>query len=381
MSNNRHRSDREVDLIPWVIASVILHLLIIFLYPERPASAISTPSPFRDGVMQVSIRTVNEQLNTPALRLSAGPQPTVRVETPVPQPLPQRVQLPVEQAPVIAPTVRPQAAPPPVERVEEIRPEVRVPERLEQLPLQTNAPERVISPLPEPERPAPVESPGLPVTVQAPPTPQPLDIQPPERGSLPVVVNEAPVRTEVPAQQPVARPDLVPQPDVRSVPVQQPIVERPSPQVVAPAPAPERITVEVPPEPEPPSTQMAPSLGSNPQRPVPPPTYGSSLQFPKPGTIDPPKRMISLQVETVEVLITYDETGKIIDAVLIPETASTDEAVNSEAPLYVQYNVTVTQPAPPGQLCQARVQVSFSMIGGTSFSFSDPNERVFCYVP
>lgn len=380
LSSNRNRNDREVDLVPWVIASVILHLLIIFLYPERPASAISTPSPFRDGVMQVSIRTVNEQLNAPALRLSAGPQPTVRVETPVPQPLPQRVQPPTEQAPVIAPNVRPQTAPPPIERVEEIRPEVRVPERLDQPPIENNVPERVIMPLPE--RPEPVESPGSPVTVQAPPTPQQIDIQPLERRSLPLPLNEAPDRTEVPAQQqPIARPDPVAQPEVRSASVQQPIVERPSPQVVAPAPAPERTDVEVPPEPEPPSTQSAPSLGSNPQRPVPPPTYGSSLQFPKPGTIDPPKRMISLDVETVEVLITYDETGSIIDAVLIPETASADEAVNAEAPLYVRYNVSVTQPAPAGQVCQARVLVSFSMIGGTSFSFANANERVVCFVP
>lgn len=379
LSNNRNRNDREIDLVPWVVASVILHLLIIFLYPERPASAISTSSPFRDGVMQVSLRTIDQQLNTPALRASSGPQPTVRIETPVPQPLPERVQPPAEQAPVIAPTVRPQTAPPPVERVEEIRPEIRMPERLDQLPIETDVPERVIMPLPD--RPEPVESPGTPA-MQAPQAPQQIDFQPPERGSMPLPVAEVPERTEVPnQQQSIVRPDPVAQPAARSMPVQEPIVDRPSPQVTAPAPTPERVDTEVPPEPEPPSTQAAPSLGSNPQRPVPPPTYGSSLQFPKPGTIDPPKRMISTGVETVEVLITYDETGAIVDAVLIPETASTDEAVNSEAPLYARYNVTITQPAPAGQLCQARVLVTFSMIGGTSFSFDDASERVYCFVP
>lgn len=330
--------------------------------------------------MQVSLRAFDEQLNVPSIRPSAGPQPTVKVDHPDLQPLPERVQQPVDEAPSIELSVRPEAVEPPVQNLTEIRPEMTPLESFERTPVNPDISERVIMPRPTIEdRLEPVES-LQPFTPQAPPEPQRLDIRPPDRGAIPISVAEVPERTPMSEQSSsVERLEPVQRPEERPLPEIQP-TDRPDPQQV-PASSPQRPETEIRSQPDRSSSPVAPQLGNEPQRPVPPPTYGSSLQFPRPGTIDPPKRMISIEVETVSVRIMYNDRGEIVGTELIAETASTDEAVNDEAPLYARYNVEITEPAPAGQICQATVHVTFSPVGGTSFSFSDAADRVQCFVP
>ena len=363
---------------PWVVASVILHILIILLYPEWQASALNTPSPVQDGVMQVSFRTFQEQLDTPALRRATGPQPTVNAQRPDPDPLPERAQQPVDQAPIIAPSPRPESARPPLDRVAEIQPEI-LPERFDRASVEVELPERVVAERPSSaDRPDPVESPQ-PLAPQAPPEPQKLDIRPPERGNLPIPVSEALERTETPeAPQNIEKPEHDQRPEDRSLP-EVTRAERPAAQ--PPPAAPSRPEVEAEAQPELPSLPVAPQPGSEPQRPMPPPTYGASLQFPKPGTVDPPKRMVADEAITVSVLITFDDRGDIIAAELIEETAADDSAVNNEAPQFARHFVEITQPAPAGHICQAVVQVTFDQVAGTTFAFNEATDRVQCLMP
>lgn len=234
----------ERSLNRFLLASVLIHALLLLFFPSWLQEMLSGASLERGGVIEV----INITPQTRPAQSAAAPRmpQTVRPPAeerprpqaqpgPAPQPQPQPVQVTGPEAPE-RPEPRQPPAPPQPEPVP-VQPVERAPEAVPQ-----PAPQQPPTPAspPSPPEPAPVPLERVASRPEVEPAPQPADI---------VVSPASPVQVPVPAAAPEPRPvpaavEPAPQPPTTVQPA-------PAPAPAAPAPPVPRPTVEPVPAPAP----------------------------------------------------------------------------------------------------------------------------------
>lgn len=351
----RHRGDtverqrrEDSHFALFLLVSIIVHALLVLLYPQWQASALPASLPLGEGALQLSFRQSPDAVLTPALRPVTPqrneprpvPRPEPRPEAPVQEvPAPPRPEVNPEPRPVEQPT--PQVVQRPVDPTPQVQNEPRpVPERVpverpEQRPEPTMMPEPRPEPRPEP---TPVPQPQADPVVAPQPEPNPASLVTSDSGRAVVASAERPE-----AQVPGTSEALVPPPVVEAV--EEPQLE-PEPvraeesvaEVVESVP-------EVPPAPPPP-----------PPPPPEPPLASAMLRLP--GALTMPKDIVLTRAVTIRLLLTVDGGGNITEVEFDPDTISENAQANRLAELHALHNFSA-QPSPDGRPYQIYVSVTF----------------------
>lgn len=227
----------------FLIASLILHLLLLLIIPKRDLTSLTDPpSPWEEGAISISFQPLDQPVVDPGISIAPGEQTIVETEEPVVDPAEAAVPV-TAQGPVDVPvdSFQPATAPN-ADRSDIIQPQNLPAPALQPATVGEVMPDGIPAPQALPQPPL-IQAQVNEVNPDAPPVPQVL----PQAPLLPAQMNE--VNPDMPPA-----PQVLPQPPVAVEPeAQLPLTEAP-------------VRPEIEPE-APPAPQVLPQELAAPERP------------------------------------------------------------------------------------------------------------------